>query len=136
MNENKNLIFFIMFLLFTIQSFGGYFQILDYKKSIERCKLKGNLGIGQKKGKFFSGYIVIITCDDNGYISYGEILNGITFTSRFKSFNNLLNKPLIGNNIYELLKDFNSMNDKEQKKYIGYINCLKILESKLNNLNI
>lgn len=136
MNENKNLIFFIMFLLFTIQSFGGYFQILDYKKSIERCKLKGNLGIGQKKGKFFSGYIVIITCDDNGYISYGEILNGITFTSRFKPFNNLLNKPLIGNNIYELLKDFNSMNDKEQKKYIGYINCLKILENKLNNLNI
>ncbi len=131
MPKDVMLLFSIAFALFLMQSIGGYFQIKDYKKTIRRIRQKGNVGIGQKRGRLLSGHIVMIACDNDGIVTSGEILDGITFLSKFHSINKILDRNLVGISIYDLLNLFRSLDKKEQKKYTGYIRSLEALEQRL-----
>ena len=42
----------VLFCLIVIQSVGGYLQIKDYQKAIRRMRKLGNVGVGQRRGRF------------------------------------------------------------------------------------
>ena len=69
MSNDLMLIFLIAISLFVMQAVGGVFQIKNYKAAIRRVHKKGNVGIGQKKGRFFNGWQNL-----SGKVSPGEYL--------------------------------------------------------------
>lgn len=133
MNNGTTLLFLIAFALFVMQSIGGYLQIKDYRKTIKIMHKKGNVGLGQKKGKLFSGHIAMIACDNNGNITDGMVLDGMTFISKFHPIEKICDKKITHCTIYDLLKDFREMDKKRQKYYLGYIRALEALELRLND---
>lgn len=127
------LMFIAIFALFVMQGLGGYFQIKRYKTAIRRVHKKGNVGIGQRRGKFFNGHLVLVACDKNGTITGGEVLDGITFFAKFRPLEKILDKPVLGESIYHFLDEFNSFDKKRQKRYQGYIRALDALRIRLIN---
>lgn len=121
----------IVFFLFVMQAIGGYFQIRNYRKSVKRVHKLGNVGIGQKRGKFLSGYLILIACDSNGIITGAEIMEGLSFFAKFKPTNKFLNKTMIGTSIYDFLQITRNFDKKQTKKYKGYINALEALNIRL-----
>lgn len=130
--EGMKGIFLLLFVLFVLQSLGSVIQIRGYKNAIQRCRALGNLGIGQKRSRLFSsGNIVIIGCDSDGIIAGGEIMEGITLFAHFKPLKMILDRPMIGESIYDYLEEFRSMTKKKQKFYKGYIQAMEALEMRL-----
>lgn len=120
--------FLIALMLFLMQAIGGIFQISDYKKTIRRLHKLGNLGIGQKKGSLFNGYIVIIVCDKNQYITECEVLNGKTFLAKFHKQQTIDQFKIIGKHIIDLQAELR-LADEKGKKYKGYLQALDALIS-------
>lgn len=133
MSNDLMLIFMIAISLFVMQAVGGVFQIRNYKTAIRRVHKKGNVGIGQKRGKLFNGNIVIIACDCEQIITDCEIMDGKTFLAKFHQVDYLLGKNLKGVSIDELLKQLRSMEARKQKQYRGYIQALEALELRFHN---
>ncbi len=121
----------IVFCLFVMQAIGGYFQIKDYRKSVKRVHKLGNVGIGQKRGKLLSGYLILIACNNNGIITGAEIMEGLSFFAKFKPTNTFLDKQLVGASIYDFLEITRNFDKKQNKKYRGYINALEALNIRL-----
>ena len=134
MNQDMMLIFMIAIALFGMQALGGFMQIKNYKVAMRRLHKKGNVGVGQKKGRFLNGHIVMISCDSQGIITGCEVLDGMTFLSKFHSVKELLDKPLIGRSIEEPLNEIDGMG-KRKKHYKGYVNALEALQLRLNTQN-
>lgn len=132
--EGIKWIFLLMFVLFTLQSFGSIIQIRGYKKAIQRCRQLGNLGIGQKRSRLLSsGNIVIIGCDSEGVITGGEIMEGITLLAHFKPMEKILDRPMVGESIYDYLEEFRAMPKKRQKFYKGHIQAMEALEMRFSH---
>ena len=132
MSNELILIFLIALSLFTMQAVGGYFQIRDYKKAVRRVHKLGNVGIGQKKGSFLSGYLVLIACDSRGIITGVEVMEGLTFLTKSKPRENVCGRRLIGANIDEFLAFFRQMDKKQRKRWKGYIQALEALDLRLH----
>lgn len=132
MSQEMLLIFLIAFALFLMQAVGGYFQIKDYKKAIRRVHKLGNVGIGQKKGGFFSGYLVLIACDSRGVITGAERMQGLTFLTKFKPVDEVMGHRLRGTHIEEMLALFHTLDKRHQKQMKGYIQALEALELRLS----
>lgn len=113
MSNDLMLIFLIAISLFVMQAVGGVFQIKNYKAAIRRVHKKGNVGIGQKKGRFFNGNIVMIACDNNHIITACEVMDGKTFLAKFHPVNTLLGKTINGVSIDKFLEQFRSMDPKK-----------------------
>ena len=47
----------IIFGLLVLQSIGGVLQIQNYRKAVRRVHQLGNVGMGQRRGKFFDGHV-------------------------------------------------------------------------------
>lgn len=131
MNKDVIPIFLVLLALYLVQALGGLYQIKSYKKAIRRLHLKGNVGIGQKKGRLFNGSIAIISCDSEGVITGCEVLDGVTFISRFHKVDQLLEVQLVGASIYNLYEKFNQLDKKRKNYYKGYINALTALKMRL-----
>lgn len=131
MKQEWILIFLIALSLFTMQAVGGYFQIKDYKKAIRRVHRLGNVGIGQKKGGFFSGYLVLIACDANGIITAVEVMEGLTFLTKFQARESVMDFRLVGSHIMEFLAYARQQDKKKYKKLKGYIQAAEALELRL-----
>lgn len=130
MNQNTILLFMIAFSLFGLQAVGGVFQMKSYKIAIKRMHKKGNVGIGQKRGRFFNGHIVLIACDKERRITGCEILDGMTFISKFHEVDKVLSTNLIGTTIDELKVEIEKLG-KKQKRYKGYLDAIYALELRL-----
>lgn len=121
----------VVLALLILQSLGGVFQIRNYKEAVRRVHKLGNVGIGQKRGSFLNGHVVIIACDNNGIITGAEALDGISVWSRFHPINTFLDKELVGTSIYEFLDITEQFSKKQFKKYKGYVRALEALEARL-----
>ncbi len=131
MNKQVQLLFMIAFALFAMQSLGGWFQIRDYRKAIRRIHRLGNVGIGQKKGGFLSGYLVLIACDAGGLITGAEIMDGMTFLAKFHPCESVLGKKLCNVHIEDILKELEALDKKKRRHYKGYIQALEALKMRL-----
>lgn len=132
MDGNVTLLFMIAFSLFGVQAIGGIFQIKNYKVAIRRMHKKGNVGIGQKRGRFFNGHIVMISCNSEREITGCEALDGLTFLSKFHEVETLLDKKLVGTTIDEVKAEIETLG-KKSKHYKGYLDAIYALELRLES---
>lgn len=114
--------------LYTMQSIGGIFQIKNYKQSIRRVRQYGTVGVGQRRGRFFNGYLVLIACDKAHQITRFEVMDGKTFLAKFHPIKTFLGKEILGVSIEDLLLELRAMDKKHQKRNRGYIQALEALE--------
>lgn len=131
MSKDVQLLFLIALAVFIMQSIGGWFQIQDYKKAVNRMHRLGNVGIGQKKGGFFSGYLVLVACNTEGMVTGAEIMDGITFLAKFRPCKTVLGKELYGIHINDLLNIFYELEQRKRKHFKGYIQALEALKMRL-----
>ncbi len=124
-------IFGVLFVLFLLQSLGTVYQVKQYRQAVRRVHQLGNVGIGQKKGGFSFGHLVLIVCDGEGKIRCTEVMEGATILAHFKSKEELLGKTISGRHIREFWNDFAAMEPKQRKRYKGYIQALEALELRL-----
>ena len=123
----------IILALLILQSLGGILQIQNYRKAVRRVHQLGNVGMGQKRGKFMDGHVAIIACDSEGIITGAEVLDGVGVWSRFHPVNDFMGRPLIGSSVFDLLEMTESLDKKEWKRWQGYIRALEALEVRLTD---
>ena len=114
--------------LFILQAVGGYFQVKNYKSTVHRMHKLGNLGMGQRRGRFFNGYLVVVACGNDHMIRAIEVMDGKTFLAKFHPIETLLGKKVNEMSIDEFLFEFRAMDKKKQKRYRGYIQSMEALE--------
>ncbi len=123
----------VILILIVLQSFGGYLQIQDYRKAVRRMHKLGNVGMGQKRGKFLDGHVAIIACDNEGIITGAEVMDGIGVLSRFHKKESLMEIPLVGTSIYTFLDIAAGLEKKEWKRLQGYFRAFEALEVRLTD---
>ena len=128
-----SILLLIVLVLLILQSLGGVLQIKDYRRAVRRMHQLGNVGLGQKRGRFLDGHVAIIACDDKGIITGAEVMDGIGVLSRFHKKESLLGQPLVGNSIFTLLEMTEDLDKKEWKRWQGYIRALEALEVRLTD---
>lgn len=131
MTKQVYYIFALVFILFTFQAVTGYFQIRDMQKALRRMRGKGNIGMGQKKGMFFNGNIIIIVCGSDGVINAAEAMDGGTFLARFHPVDSVWGIPFVGTHLDTFMEVINGFNKKQRKKYRGYVNAIEALDMRL-----
>lgn len=122
----------IVFFLIALQSVGGYLQIRDYQRSVRRLHTLGNVGIGQRRGRFLNGHVVIIACNSEGIITGAEVMDGIGVWARFHKVDSFLQSPLAGNRVSYFIEKTESFSKSQFKRYRGYIRALEALDARLN----
>ncbi|MDD3184725.1 MAG: transcriptional regulator GutM [Anaerostipes sp.] len=122
-----------LLIVFLLQIAGGILQAKHYQKAIHRVHQYGNVGFGQKKGGLRAGYLIMIASDNEGVITGGEIMKGVTSLARFKNWTEFLGKPTVGTSIYEFLDELRTYDKKKTKQYKGYINALEALEKRIQS---
>ena len=129
MSNHVVILFGVFLVLFLLQSAGGFFQIKDYEKAVRRVNQNGTVGIGQKRGRLLSGgHIVILACGDDGRITGGEAMDGISFLARFHPVAEVYQVKLLDRDFREVLSELRGLTKKKQKYYKGYIQALEALE--------
>ncbi len=123
----------LLFGLIALQSFGGILQIQNYRKAVRRMHKLGNVGMGQKRGRFLNGHVAVIACDNNGIITGAEVIDGIGVWARFHPADKFLGKQLVGSSIYDFLDIAEDFDKKQFKKYQGYLRALEALEVRITD---
>ena len=123
----------IILIQIIMQSIGGFLQIQDYRKAVRRMHQLGNVGMGQKRGRFLDGHVAIVACDSEGIITGVEVMDGIGILSRFHKKETLMGEPLIGNSIYTFLDIASGLDKKEWKRLQGYFRAFEALEVRLTD---
>ena len=123
----------IILVLLILQSIGGVLQVQDYRKAVRRIHQLGNVGMGQRRGKFFDGHVAITACDNDGIITGAEALDGAGVWSRFHPVDSFMGEPLVGSSIFDLLKLTEGLDKKVWKRWQGYIRALEALEVRLTD---
>lgn len=121
--------FLALLILFVMQAAGSYFQIQDYKRAVRRVRRFGAVGVGQQKG--FSGKLVLVACDGQGFITGAEAMEGMTIFARFRPKKQALGHTLAGTHIEDLLTELRTMESKRRKRFKGWMQALEALESRL-----
>ena len=132
MDREVLFMFGVLMLLFCMQSIGGFFQVKEFRKAISRVHKYGNVGIGQKKGFLFTGYIFLVACDSEGIITYNEVLDGAFIFSKFHPVDTYLGRKMIGASIYDYIEDFALFDTPTWKKNKGYIQAMEAVARHLN----
>ena len=78
----------------------------------------------------------MIACDSSGIITGGEIMEGLSFLTKFKPITKILDKEMVGTSIYEHLDVFRGMDKKKRKYYKGYIRALEALDMRLQGATL
>lgn len=93
-------IFAVAFVLMVFNSILTYKQAKDFTISFNEIRKYGNVSVGKDKQYFIYGVILILACDNNGYITKGKIMKGFSVFARFKDFD-----VLNGQSIYDLKEE-------------------------------
>jgi DNA-binding transcriptional regulator of glucitol operon len=125
--------FLILFVLIAVQSVGGYLQIQNYRKAVRRMHKLGNVGLGQRRGRFLNGHVAIIACDSEGIITGAEVMDGIGVWARFHPVDTFLDKKLVGSSVFDFLDITETFDKKKFKRYRGYVRALEALEVRLTD---
>ena len=123
----------ILFGLLVLQSVGGVLQIQNYKKAVRRMHKLGNVGLGQKRGRFLDGHVAIIACDGEGIITGAEVMDGIGVWARFHPVETFMDKKLVGTSIYDFLDITETFDKKTFRRNQGYVRALEALEVRLTD---
>ncbi|NTW72058.1 MAG: hypothetical protein HGA49_07450 [Eubacteriaceae bacterium] len=114
----------LFFVLFTVQGIMTFFQINNYRKNISEIRKKGDMFIGQAKGKLKAGCIVVMALGADGIIKEARIMSGMTVFNRFRQIT-----ELDGKSIYEVDNWLEEVKSKQLRVAI-----LKGIEAMKNQL--
>lgn len=64
----------------------AFLQTKNYTSAFTSLRRRGRVAIGKKKGVFRAGAIVMLLLDENGIVTDGARLTGVTVLSRFRPF--------------------------------------------------
>lgn len=118
----------VLFVLMILQLIGTHFQVKKYRETVSKLHKLGNVGVGSKRGRFGPGSVVVVSCKNDGTITGGEIMHGMTIFSSFSKI-----EGIIGKTIYELKEEYKKLPEKRQKFYQAHIQALEVLENRLSN---
>lgn len=104
-------IFAVAFVLMVFNSILTYKQAKDFTTSFNEIRKYGNVIVGKDKQYFIYGVILILACDNNGYITKGKIMEGFSVFARFKDFD-----VLNGQSIYDLKEEEEKMKKIRSKR--------------------
>ncbi len=121
------MLFICLLVFMVIQAAGTYVQVQHYKKAVRRLHKKGNVGIGSRRSKLKNN-IVIIACDNQGNVVDGEIMEGLTIFTKFKSI-----PEIMGENIFSLQEKYENLPKKQQKEFRGHLQAVQALCNRLTN---
>ncbi|NLH02470.1 MAG: transcriptional regulator [Clostridiales bacterium] len=119
----------LIFIVWVIQGLLSYSQIKNFKLKLAEFKNYHRFGIGQVKGRFSRGVIVILGVDGNDIIVNAEIMSGITVFARFKPFDILKNQNI--NHINAITKSMNKCTRNAAIEAINSLKHTKILEKEV-----
>ena len=128
-----SIILLVVLVLLVLQSIGGYLQIQDYRKAVRRMHQLGNVGMGQRRGRFLNGHVAIIACDNDGIITGAEVMDGIGVLSRFHKVESFMGHPLVGSSIFTFLDIAEGLEKREWKRHQGYFRAFEGLEVRLTD---
>ena len=77
--------------------------------------------------------LVLIACDANGVITGAEVMEGLTFLTKFRPCDEVLGYRLIGTHIQEFLAFSRQLDKKKKKRLKGYIQAVEALELRLSS---
>ena len=120
-----------LFCLMVLQVIGTHLQVKQYRKAVSRLHLLGNIGIGSRRSKIGAGSIVIIACKNDGKVTGGEIMQGMTIFNRFKKIENIQ-----GRTIYDLKQEYLNLSKRRQKQYKGHLQAIEALEMRLQTQQV
>lgn len=103
----------IIFSMWIVQGILSYFQINHFRSRLAELKKKGEVLIGQHKGKLSAGSIVILVVDDKKNIIDAEEMIGFTVFKKFKK-----KYELIGKNLENQQSYISSIKNKQTLKAI------------------
>lgn len=72
--------------IYIVNTVLAFLQTKNYTSAFTTLRRRGRVAIGKKKGVFRSGAIVMLLLDENGTITDGARLTGVTVLSRFRPF--------------------------------------------------
>lgn len=127
MNKDWIILFGFALILVLMQMVGGVIQVKGYQKSIHRMRQKGDVGLGQKGGKFLVGNIAVVAAR-NRIVTGIETLDGLTIIAKFHPVKKLIGIDVEGVPVADFLEMFRSLPLSKQKKYRAYIRALESLE--------
>jgi glucitol operon activator len=70
----------------VLQSYLSFKQTQSFTKLFVAMRRRGRVAMGRFKGGIVQGAIVLFGIDDDGVITEGHRLNGVTVISRFRAF--------------------------------------------------
>ena len=114
--DNRTIFFALIFGLISLQMLMGFFQVRHYQKTLSKWQGKGILGVGQKKGGFKPGEILILVYNrnENRAVSV-QRMKGYTIFANFreiKEYSGLSLEELRRLGIEKDAKEFNRYRKK------------------------
>jgi len=83
-----------IFMMWMLQGVLSYFQINHFRRRMAELKKKGRILIGQQKGRFTAGSIIILVIDNKKNVIDAEEMRGFTVFNKFKKRTELIGKSL------------------------------------------
>lgn len=93
-------LFIVALVLMVANSFFTYKQYMDFTKAFSEMRQYGNISVGKDKQYFIYGVVLILACDNDGIITKGKMMRGVSVTQRFKDFDDLN-----GQSVYDLREE-------------------------------
>ena len=87
-------IFLVAFFFMVIQAGLTYYQSKKIQRKMVEVRKLGDFGIGQTRGRIRPGNILVLAVDDADRIIEIQLMRGMTFFAKFKTFSLLKGKTI------------------------------------------
>lgn len=87
-------IFLVAFFFMVIQAGLTYYQSKKIQRKMVEVRKLGDFGIGQTRGRIRPGNILVLAVDDADRIVEIQLMRGMTFFAKFKTFSLLKGKTI------------------------------------------
>ncbi|ALX49990.1 transcriptional regulator GutM [Lentibacillus amyloliquefaciens] len=98
-----------------------HFQVKHYQSEIKKLSKRdsGYLGTGYYKKRFGTGAIMLLVCDEDGWITDAKVMKGLTVFARFRNMQRLIGMKLENSKLADFLP---------KKEQIALTNAIDMIE--------
>ena len=100
--------FAVALVLMASNSLLTYKQYMDFTRSFSEMRQYGNISVGKDKQYFIYGVVLILACDNNGIVTKGKMMRGVSVLQKFHDFDDLN-----GYDVYQLRDE----EDEKRQRY-------------------
>lgn len=92
--DNVSKIMMFIFGMWILQGLLAYVQMKHFDNVVKEMKKEGKVLLGQEKGKWGVGSILILVLDEKNKVVAAKEMKGITVFNRFKNKDEFINKSI------------------------------------------